>query len=145
MTTAGYVSEDAKRSYTVLVGVLAVLALGAQFVAPMFGMFAVMPSFFAMGVSGLRQSAFDRGVITQGALWYPEHSVPTPGQTITTPRLGRIALVPETKPEIVASDLPDDAFLLAQDRSIWVLSDAGVSAFTGGQMRGVPIEGESPG
>jgi uncharacterized RDD family membrane protein YckC len=143
MMAGGYLSEDAKRNYTVLVGVLALLALGAQFVLPMFTMLAFMPSFLTMGTSGLRERAFARGAVAGDALWYPERTILVPpGEGKASTRLGRIVLRPGAQPEVVASELPDDAVLLADGTTIWVLSEQGVSTYIGGQLRGIPIEGD---
>jgi uncharacterized RDD family membrane protein YckC len=133
----GYLTEQGKRSYTILVGVLAVVAFVAQFVLPMLVIIVLMPSFMTMGAGGFRQPDLVSAAVWRGFLWYPERTFVAPGGEGGPSRLERVRLVPGAEKETIDSGVPADAVLLAGDDALWILSGDGVSACAGETVRPV--------
>jgi hypothetical protein len=137
---AGYLSEQAKRSYTLIVGVLGVVALAFQFLTPFFAMTMIMPSFFLETIGGMRHMKLGSSAVWRDALWFPEETVAAPNGAKAATSLGRISLTAGGQAERTRIEIPEDAVLLADTDQLWILSLEGVSVYADGKIQSVPAE-----
>lgn len=134
-----------KPSYTILIGVLAVLAFGAQFVGPWATMLVAMPGIMASTAQGMQLADLQGAAIVEGSLWFVNGRViPYPAEP-THRRLCRVPLTGDGGLDCVLDlDLPDPV-LLGADDGLWVLSLDRVARFRDGRLEDVPVEGRPGG
>ena len=135
----GYLSEERRRSYTILVGILGVCGFVAQFVLPYAFMLALLPAILPFGDDGLRLPEFRSGAVWQDAVWFPEQSLTPPTGRVSPQRLCRVALTPETAIDCpVELEHPGTVLLPDGDR-MWLLSQATVVTFDGKDLHTVEV------
>lgn len=137
----GYLSEERRRSYTILVGILGVGGFLAQFVLPYALMLALLPSMLPFGDEGMRLPEFRSGAVWQGAAWFPEQRLAPPTGQASPQRLCRAALAREAALDCpVELEHPGTVLLPDGDR-MWLLSEAAVATFDGKNLQPVEVTG----
>jgi len=139
-SSQGYLSEESKRRFTLVAGILGAVFFLAQFLLPMLVMFLVMmPMMFdrEIGTADLDQAAFWRG-----ELWFVERTVKVnwrdPGSSATALALRHVRLAdlseagPPLPLEAAATDLTP-ALLPVADR-LWVIGEKTVSYYESGAL-----------
>jgi len=125
---AGYLSEEHKKRFTIVAGILGALFFIAQFIAPIGLMFAVMPFGLMSGTMGIRIVEPERSAVLGDSLWYVETrlSMDTEGGDERSV-LKRLSLAVEGDPEDVAPLPSEKPWLLAGERRLWILSSSSVA------------------
>jgi len=128
----GYVSEVAKRRYTITAGILGAAFFALQFIVPMVLMFAMMPLMFARMAFTFTQA--DRAVFWNGHVWTVQTSARAGFPPEESTRL--VYLDPSGEEEQVeAADLPGGRPWLLPDRNrLWLIWPDRVACHTNGQL-----------
>ena len=130
----GYLSQDAKRRFSIIVGVLAAVCFIAQFVLPMVLWMVIGPVFMMSQMSSMKMPDAEGAALWQGRLWYTETSVDA-GNAKRTVSLQRLAVDPKAKPETIADfSTWQSPSLLADSNRLWLISRRAVSSFYNGSL-----------
>jgi uncharacterized RDD family membrane protein YckC len=137
----GYLSEESKRRFTIVAGVLGAVFFLAQLVLPVVLMFLIV--FSGMMLQESASSAFDRAVLWRGELWYVEAArklkVRESGKGKTELRLRHARLTDlEQAAETVAVDVGEnewDVALLPQGDRLWLIGESEVGYYEAGAFK----------
>ena len=130
----GYVSQEGKQHFTMIVGVLAAVCFIAQFVIPMIAGMVIMPLTMAHQVKAMAMPDVERAALWNGHIWYPEVGIDQMHGmgTVAIQKAGFDAKVePETVIEVIAAE---PALLPGKDR-LWIITSAWVKSYHGGLLR----------
>ncbi|NOZ13029.1 MAG: RDD family protein [Acidobacteria bacterium] len=128
-TYAGYISEERKKHFTILVGVLGAVFLIMQFVAPLVIMFSMMSNFMTSTVN-MKDFRIDRAVYWHGSMWYTEHAIGIGSQKEQPSTLIQWPVQDKAKPKSVGTIPLKGAYLLASTDGIWIISENHVGLWT---------------
>jgi uncharacterized RDD family membrane protein YckC len=135
---AGYLSEEHKRKFTIMAGVLGALFFIAQFIVPIVVMLAIMPFGFFGGGLSIKIVEPEKSALLGDSLWYVETRLSAePESENELSVLKRLPLFDEGDPEEVAPLLSERPWLLSSDRRLWILSPSMAAYFEDGRM--VPV------
>lgn len=126
---AGYVSEEARRKFTLTAGILGAVFFIAQMVAPI----ALMP-FLLLGMStgagSIHQRIVGAGAFWNESLWLPEQTIRNPAFSKPGDPDARLARLPTSDGgapvKVVPLDAADTTLLLGTD-GLWAISSESVT------------------
>lgn len=136
----GYISEESKRRFTLVAGILGAAFFMAQFVLPMLLMFLIMMP-MTLG-QDLRINDLDQSALWRDELWFMQRTVRmnwrAPGSSATTLALRRVKLadLSEAGPTLPFDmDATDSSpALLPVGERLWVIGAETVSYYEGGPL-----------
>jgi len=135
----GYLSDDSKRRFTIVAGVLGVVFFLAQFALPMIVMFAFM---MPMAFGTLSTTDLDRAALWRGELWAVERTVRTswrkPTEPTTILALARVRLddLSEAGPAVPLAGVAGTAnpSLLATPERLWLIGEDELGYYENGAL-----------
>ena len=131
---SGYVSEQAKRTFTISVGVLGAIFFFAQFIVPFILMVASMPLMIFSGGFEFKDSKPHRGAWWNNKIWFIETTLSTRPAAPSESTLKMISIVGEHAPLAIAGIPFDNSWLLSDAERLWIVSSSGVGYFADGTI-----------
>jgi uncharacterized RDD family membrane protein YckC len=130
----GYISEEAKKKFTLLAGILGALFFLGQIVIPFAAMAIFMPFMFLSGFE-IEHALVKRGAYWNGRVWYPQ-KIEKSGPRGQTASFDLWTLTPDstTKPEKAMEGTCENAWLLADNDKLWILSSKSAGYFKDGKI-----------
>lgn len=130
----GYLSEEAKRTFTMTAGILGAVFFVAQFVVPFVFMMALMPGMATFGGMDLRHAEVERCAFWAGRVWFVE-GLEGIGPRARSPAVLR-SFVPgsDEKPDEIATSGLEDPWPVAGKDRLWLVSSEGVGFVRDGEV-----------
>jgi uncharacterized RDD family membrane protein YckC len=125
----GYISEDSKKHFTIVAGVLGALFLIMQIVAPFVVMIMLMPSFMRNAFD-MKDIQVDRAVCWNNSMWYTERGINPGSQKKHSSTLFQWPVQDKARAKSVGTIPFRDAYLLAGPAGLWVISGDHVGLWT---------------
>ena len=131
---AGYLSEDNKRKFTVVAGIIGGAFFFAQFIVPMIIMMAAVPTMMFSGSFQFKIAHPERSAYWDNTIWYLETSQSFQPSVQPQITLNKLPDNTDTDSNVVA-DIPfEDSWLLADNDILWIISSSGVAYYSGGDI-----------
>jgi uncharacterized RDD family membrane protein YckC len=135
----GYLSEESKRRFTIVAGVLGAVFFLAQFLLPMILMLLIM---LPMMTREMRTSDLEHAVLWQGELWFVESAHEVNWRDLEKSRTkawlkhARLSDLFERKDATLLdeTEVRADPWLLPQGDRLWIIGAASVSYYEGGAL-----------
>ena len=134
-----YLSEEHKRRFTIVAGVLGAVFFFGQLLLPFVAMLLVGPFAMASHWMSFSQVLVDRSALWDGGVWYFERDLmqgaaPATSQASRNDRLVRAPASGSGAPEVMATLETDDAWLLDGGDRLWVISPGEVWSWHDGEL-----------
>jgi len=130
----GYLSDEAKRKFTITTGILGAVFFFGQMIVPFVIMMVLMPVSFFFNESLFRSADVRRGTFWNGRVWYVERSESFKPASESSTALVSFALGGDEQPQRAAFLPPEDAWLLPGDGRLWIISSSAVRFYDGNQI-----------
>ncbi len=132
---SGYVSDLAKRKFTISVGVLGAIFFFAQFIVPFIIVIGSMPLMFFSGGFEFKDSKPQRGTLWNNKIWFIETTLSTRPTAPSESTLKMISIDTELTPVAVAGISFGNSWLLPDAERLWIVSSSGVGYFADGTLQ----------
>ena len=131
-----YLSEEHKRRFTIVAGVLGAVFFFGQLLLPFVAMLFVAPVAFTSRWMSFSEALVERSALWGGGIWYVERELmqaaaPSANQAH---RLVRVPFAGGGEPQVMATLETDEAWLLDGGDRLWVISPAKVQSWHGGEL-----------
>lgn len=130
----GYLSDDAKRKFTITTGILGAVFFFGQMIVPFVIMMVLMPMSMFFNGPLFRFADVARGTFWNGRVWCVERSESPKRTPESSTALASFALGAQEEPEKAAFLPPEDAWLLPGDDRLWIISSGAVRSYDEGQI-----------
>jgi uncharacterized RDD family membrane protein YckC len=131
---SGYLSEEHKRKFTIVAGILGAIFFILQFILPFVLMLAIMPGMMFFQDSWMEIANPERGAFWNNQIWYAGKSVSPKKPDGSRATLKSLKVDSEVGPKSIGLLPMENPWLLAGADRLWIISSSKVGFFQDGKI-----------